>query len=118
GAEPVPPGGQARGGGRGRALPGLGRGRVGQRHHHRPQRGLLPALTGSAAGSAAVPAAGPAVAAVRAGGSAAVPAPAVPSGASHSTPSGGTLIVAEAGRPWCGSPVASIAPRLPTPLPP
>src|SRR5580658_3884616 len=39
-------------------------------------------------------------------------------GVSQSTPSGGTAIVAEAGRPCQGSATASMPPRLPTPLPP
>ena len=48
GAEPVQPGRHA-GGDRGRRrLPGLRRGRVGQRGHPRPQRSLLPALRGAA----------------------------------------------------------------------
>src|SRR6266851_3432947 len=37
---------------------------------------------------------------------------------SHSTPSGGTVSTADAGRPCQGSPVASTCPMLPTPLPP
>jgi MerR family transcriptional regulator, copper efflux regulator len=40
------------------------------------------------------------------------------SGASQSTPSGGTRMVAEAGRPCHSSSTASTEPRLPTPLPP
>jgi hypothetical protein len=40
------------------------------------------------------------------------------SGASQRTPSGGTVMVAEAGRPCHFCSTASTAPRLPTPLPP
>ena len=40
------------------------------------------------------------------------------SGVSQSTPSGGSVTMAEAGRPWNGSSTASTPPRLPTPLPP
>ena len=40
------------------------------------------------------------------------------SGVSQSTPSGGTVITAEAGLPCQGSGTASIWPMLPTPLPP
>src|SRR5580692_4447105 len=40
------------------------------------------------------------------------------SGVSQRTPSGGTVIEAEAGRPCQGSGLASMPPRLPTPLPP
>ena len=40
------------------------------------------------------------------------------SGVSQSTPIGGTVIVAEAGRPCQGSGTASTPPRLPRPLPP
>ena len=40
------------------------------------------------------------------------------SGVSQMTPSGGRVMVAEAGRPCQGSATASMAPRLPTPLPP
>ncbi len=40
------------------------------------------------------------------------------SGVSQITPSGGTVITAEAGWPCQGSGMASMAPRLPLPLPP
>ena len=40
------------------------------------------------------------------------------SGASQRAPSGGTVMTAEAGLPCQGSGPASIAPMLPTPLPP
>jgi hypothetical protein len=39
-------------------------------------------------------------------------------GVSQRTPMGGTVMVAEAGRPCQGSGTASTPPRLPTPLPP
>ena len=110
GAEPVRPGGKARGDSRGGALPGVGRGRMGQRHGHRPERRLLPALTSLRPRPGGLrdrlPAAG------------AAPVPAVACGASHSTPSGGTVSMAEAGWPCQGSATASTTPRLPTPLPP
>ena len=40
------------------------------------------------------------------------------SGVNHTADSGGTTIVAEAGRPCHGIGIASTAPRLPIPLPP